>query len=64
MSILDSPSAVIVSAIQPFHFILNFAIYSKVETSLVWAIKGRPLDALAHSTTSSRCSSSFAFELI
>jgi hypothetical protein len=63
-SILDSPSAVIFSAILLFYFIFIFAIYSKVETSLVWAIKGRPLDALAHSTTSSRCSSSFAFELI
>ena len=64
LSILDSPSAVIFTAILQFYFISIFAIYSKVETSLVWAIKGRPLDALAHSTTSSRCSSSFAFELI
>ncbi len=64
LSILYSPSAVIFLAFQSFYFIFIFAIYLKVETSLVWAIKGRPLDALAHSTTSSRCSSSFAFELI
>ena len=35
-----------------------------VESSLVWAIKGRQFGALAHSATSSRCFSSFAFELI
>jgi hypothetical protein len=35
-----------------------------VESSLIWAIKGRHFGALAHSATSSRCFSSFAFELI
>jgi hypothetical protein len=49
---------------QQSYSILIFAISSMVDSSSVWAIKGRLLDALAHSSTSSRYLSFFAFELI
>ena len=64
LSIYSSPSTVIFSAIQQSCSIFIFAISSMVESSLVWAIKGRQFGALAHSATSSLCFSSFAFELI
>jgi hypothetical protein len=64
MSTIPSPSTVIFSAMQQLHPIFIFAISSMVESSLVWAIKGRHFGALAHSATSSRYLFSFAFELI
>jgi hypothetical protein len=64
MSSYSSPSTVIFSAIQQFYPIFIFAISSMVESSLVWAIKGRHFGALAHSATNSRSLFSFAFELI
>ena len=64
LSTYSSPSIVIFSAIQQLYPIFIFVISSMVESSLVWAIKGRHFGALAHSATSSRCLFSFAFELI
>ena len=61
---LISPSIFISSATQHYLPIFIIAIPSMVESSLVWAVKGRLLDALAHSAESLRCFSSFAFELI
>jgi hypothetical protein len=64
LSTYSSPSTVIFSATQQLYPIFIFAISSMVESSLVWAIKGRQFGALAHSATSSRYLFSFAFELI
>ncbi len=58
------PLTFLLSAIQQSYSISIFAVSSMVESSSVWAIKGRLLDALAHSSTSSRYLSFFAFELI
>jgi hypothetical protein len=62
LSYFSSPSAYNFSAILQFYSIFIFAVPSMIESSLVWAINGRLLDALAHSST--RYLSFFAFELL
>ena len=64
LSFFSSPSASTLSAILQFSSIFIFAVPSLIESSLVWAIKGRLLDALAHSSTRSSYLSFFAFELL
>ena len=62
LSYFSSPAVYIFSAILQFSSIFIFAVPSMIESYLVWAIKGRLLDALAHSST--RYLSFFAFELL
>jgi len=64
LSFFSSPSAYTLSAIQRFSSLFIFVVPSIIESSLVWAIQGRLLDALAHSSTRSRFLSFFAFELL
>ena len=64
LSFFSSPLTFLLSAIQQRFSIFIFAVSSIVESSSVWAIKGRLLNALAHSSTSSHYLSFFAFELI